>query len=117
MVMFFMVGMSNAVNITDGLDGLAIGCTVIAGMALTLITYVVGRFDFSNYLNVPYISGVGELSILCSALVGAGLGFMWFNCFPAQTFMGDVGSLPLGGMLGIIAIIVKQELLFRSITG
>ncbi len=111
MVMFFVVGMSNAVNITDGLDGLAIGCTVIAGMAFTLITYIVGRFDFSSYLNVPYISGVGELSILCSALVGAGLGFMWFNCFPAQTFMGDVGSLPLGGMLGIIAIIVKQELL------
>ena len=111
MVMFFVVGMSNAVNITDGLDGLAIGCTVIAGMAFTLITYIVGRVDFSSYLNVPYISGVGELSILCSALVGAGLGFMWFNCFPAQTFMGDVGSLPLGGMLGIIAIIVKQELL------
>jgi len=81
MVMFFMVGMSNAVNITDGLDGLAIGCTVIAGLAFTLITYIVGRVDFSSYLNVPYISGVGELSIFCSALVGAGLGFMWFNCF------------------------------------
>ena len=111
MVMFFMVGMSNAVNITDGLDGLAIGCTVIAGLAFTLITYIVGRVDFSAYLNVPYISGAGELSIFCSALVGAGLGFMWFNCYPAQTFMGDVGSLPLGGILGIIAIIVKQELL------
>lgn len=111
MVMFFMVGMSNAVNITDGLDGLSIGCTVIAGIALTLITYIVGRVDFSAYLNVPYIAGAGELSIFCSGLVGAGLGFMWFNCFPAQTFMGDVGSLPLGGILGIIAIIVKQELL------
>ncbi|MGR3301160.1 MAG: phospho-N-acetylmuramoyl-pentapeptide-transferase [Candidatus Scalindua sp.] len=111
MVMFFVVGMSNAVNITDGLDGLAIGCTVIAALAFTLITYIVGRVDFSAYLNVPYISGAGELSIFCSALVGAGLGFMWFNCFPAQTFMGDVGSLPLGGILGIIAIIVKQELL------
>ncbi len=111
MVMFFLVGMSNAVNITDGLDGLAVGCTVIAGLALTLIAYIVGRVDFSSYLQVPYISGVGELSIFCSALVGAGLGFMWFNCFPAQTFMGDVGSLPLGGILGIVAIIVKQELL------
>ncbi|MCP4412185.1 MAG: phospho-N-acetylmuramoyl-pentapeptide-transferase [Gammaproteobacteria bacterium] len=111
MVMFFMVGMSNAVNITDGLDGLSIGCTVIAGLAFTLITYIVGRVDFSSYLNVPYIAGAGELSIFCSGLVGAGLGFMWFNCFPAQTFMGDVGSLPLGGILGIIAIIVKQELL------
>ncbi len=111
MVMFFVVGMSNAVNITDGLDGLSIGCTVISGLALTLITYIVGRVDFSAYLNVPYIAGAGELSIFCSALVGAGLGFMWFNCFPAQTFMGDVGSLPLGGILGIVAIIVKQELL------
>ncbi len=111
MVMFSVVGMSNAVNITDGLDGLAIGCTVIAGIAFTLIAYIVGRVDFSSYLQVPYIAGTGELSILCSALVGAGLGFMWFNCFPAQTFMGDIGSLPLGGMLGLIAIIVKQELL------
>ena len=111
MVMFFVVGMSNAVNITDGLDGLSIGCTVIAGMAFTLIAYIVGRIDFSSYLQVPYIAGAGELSIFCSALVGAGLGFMWFNCFPAQTFMGDVGSLPLGGILGIVAIIVKQELL------
>ncbi|ODS33416.1 MAG: phospho-N-acetylmuramoyl-pentapeptide transferase [Candidatus Scalindua rubra] len=111
MVMFSVVGMSNAVNITDGLDGLAIGCTVIAGLVFTLIAYIVGRVDFSSYLQVPYIAGTGELSILCSALVGAGLGFMWFNCFPAQTFMGDIGSLPLGGMLGLIAIIVKQELL------
>ncbi|MFQ5964476.1 MAG: phospho-N-acetylmuramoyl-pentapeptide-transferase [Candidatus Scalinduaceae bacterium] len=111
LVMFFIVGMSNAVNVTDGLDGLAIGCTIIAGLAFTLITYVVGRIDFSSYLNVPYVPGSGELSIFCSALVGAGLGFMWFNCFPAQAFMGDVGSLPLGGILGLIAIIVKQELL------
>ncbi|MEE8190777.1 MAG: phospho-N-acetylmuramoyl-pentapeptide-transferase [Candidatus Scalindua sediminis] len=111
LVMFFIVGMSNAVNITDGLDGLAIGCTVIAGLAFTLIAYVVGRVDFSSYLQVPYIPGSGELSIFCSALVGAGLGFMWFNCFPAQVFMGDVGSLPLGGILGLMAIIVKQELL------
>jgi phospho-N-acetylmuramoyl-pentapeptide-transferase len=111
MVMFFIVGMSNAVNLTDGLDGLSIGCTVIAGMAFTLIAYIVGRVDFSSYLQVPYVAGAGELSIFCSALVGAGLGFMWFNCFPAQTFMGDVGSLPLGGILGIVAIIVKQELL------
>lgn len=110
-VMFFLVGMSNAVNITDGLDGLAIGSTVIAGLAFTLIAYVVGRVDFSHYLQVPYVPGAGELSILCSSLVGAGLGFMWFNCFPAQTFMGDVGSLPLGGILGLVAIIVKQELL------
>ncbi|GJQ57295.1 MAG: phospho-N-acetylmuramoyl-pentapeptide-transferase [Candidatus Scalindua sp.] len=110
MVMFFVVGMSNAVNITDGLDGLAIGCVVIAGLVITLVAYVVGRVDFSNYLQVPYIPGCGELSILCAALVGAGLGFMWFNCFPAQAFMGDTGSLPLGGILGIVAIIVKLEL-------
>lgn len=90
---------------------MAIGCTIIAGLAFTLIAYVVGRVDFSSYLQVTYIPGCGELSIFCSALVGAGLGFMWFNCFPAQTFMGDTGSLPLGGILGLVAIIVKQELL------
>lgn len=110
-VVFILVGMSNAVNITDGLDGLSIGCTVIAGMAFTLIAYIAGRVDFSHYLQVPYVPGVGELTIVCSALVGAGLGFMWFNCFPAQVFMGDIGSLPLGGILGLLAIMVKQELL------
>ena len=115
MVMFFVVGMSNAVNIADGLDGLAIGCTVIAALALTLITYIVGRVDFSSYLQVPYIAGASELSVFCSAVVGAGLGFMWFNCFPAQAFMGDVGSLPLGGILGVVAIIAKQELLMLFI--
>ena len=116
-VAFFVVGMSNAVNITDGLDGLAIGCTAIAGLAFTLIAYVVGRVDFSESLQVPYVQGAGELSIFCSALVGAGLGFMWFNCFPAQVFMGDIGSLPLGGILGLIAIIVKQEILLFFICG
>lgn len=111
MVMFLIVGMSNAVNLTDGLDGLAIGCTIIAGTALAIIAYFIGRVDFSSYLHLPYIQGSGELSVFCSALIGAGLGFMWFNCFPAQAFMGDVGSLPLGGVLGLTAIIVKQELL------
>lgn len=116
-VAFFMVGMSNAVNLTDGLDGLAIGCSIIAGIAFSVIAYASGRIDFSNYLRIPYVPGGGELSVFCAALVGAGLGFFWYNSFPAQVFMGDTGSLALGGILGLVAIIVKQELLMVIIGG
>ncbi|MCF6157580.1 MAG: phospho-N-acetylmuramoyl-pentapeptide-transferase [wastewater metagenome] len=108
-VTFFIVAMSNAVNLTDGLDGLAIGCSVIAGIIFTVIAYASGNVNVSNYLNIPYTPGSGELSIFCAALAGGGLGFLWYNCFPAQVFMGDTGSLALGGMLGLIAVIVKQE--------
>jgi len=116
-VAFFIVGMSNAVNLTDGLDGLAIGCGIIAGIAFAVIAYISGRVDFSNYLRVPYIPGSGELCVFCAALVGGGLGFLWYNCFPAQIFMGDTGSLTLGGVLGLVAIIVKQEVLMIVIGG
>lgn len=116
-VAFFVVGMSNAVNLTDGLDGLAIGCSIIAGIAFAVVAYVSGRGDFSNYLRIPYIPGSGELSVFCAALAGGGLGFLWYNCFPAQVFMGDTGSLTLGGILGLIAIIVKQEVLMMIIGG
>lgn len=116
-VAFFIVGMSNAVNLTDGLDGLAIGCSVIAGIAFAIFAYVSGRTDFSNYLRIPYIPGSGELSVFCAALAGGGLGFLWYNCFPAQVFMGDTGSLTLGGILGLVAIIVKQEVLMIVIGG
>lgn len=116
-VTFFIVGMSNAVNLTDGLDGLAIGCSIIAGIAFAVVAYVSGRMDFSNYLRIPYIPGSGELSVFCAALVGGGLGFLWYNCFPAQVFMGDTGSLTLGGVLGVLAVIVKQEVLMIVIGG
>jgi phospho-N-acetylmuramoyl-pentapeptide-transferase len=116
-VAFFIVGMSNAVNLTDGLDGLAIGCGIIAGIAFAIIAYLSGRVDFSDYLRIPYIPGSGELSVFCAALVGGGLGFLWYNCFPAQVFMGDTGSLTLGGVLGLVAIIVKQEVLMIIIGG
>jgi len=116
-VAFFIVGMSNAVNLTDGLDGLAIGCGIIAGIAFAVIAYVSGRVDLSNYVRIPYVPGSGELSVFCSALAGGGLGFLWYNCFPAQVFMGDTGSLTLGGVLGLVAIIVKQEVLMIVIGG
>lgn len=116
-VTFFIVGMSNAVNITDGLDGLAIGCSIIAGISFAIISYVSGRVDFSEYLKIPYIPGGGELSIFCAALVGGGMGFLWYNCYPAQIFMGDTGSLTLGGVLGLVSIIVKQEILMIVIGG
>ncbi|MDR4508813.1 MAG: phospho-N-acetylmuramoyl-pentapeptide-transferase [Candidatus Brocadiaceae bacterium] len=116
-VAFFIVGMSNAVNITDGLDGLAIGCSIIVGIALAVMAYVSGRVDFSKYLNIPYIPGSGEIVIFCSAFIGGGLGFLWYNSHPAQIFMGDTGSLTLGGILGLIAIIVKQEVLMVLLGG
>lgn len=116
-VAFFIVGMSNAVNLTDGLDGLAIGCGIIAGIAFAVISYVSGRVDFSDYLRIPYVPGSGELSVFCAALAGGGLGFLWYNSFPAQVFMGDTGSLALGGVLGLVSIMVKQEVLMIVVGG
>jgi phospho-N-acetylmuramoyl-pentapeptide-transferase len=112
-----IVGTSNAVNLTDGLDGLAIMPTVMIGAALGIFAYVVGRVDYSKYLLFPYIPGAGELMILCAALAGAGLAFLWFNAYPAQVFMGDVGALALGGMLGTIAIVVRQEIVLFIMGG
>ena len=114
---FVIVGTSNAVNLTDGLDGLAIMPTVMVGAALGVFAYVVGRVDYSSYLLFPYIPGAGELLILCAALGGAGLAFLWFNAYPAQVFMGDVGALALGGMLGTMAIVVRQEIVLFIMGG
>ena len=106
-----LVGSSNAVNLTDGLDGLAIGCTLIVSVVFVVVTYLAGNARAASYLQIPYIPGAGELTIFCSALIGAGLGFLWFNCHPAQVFMGDTGSLALGGSLGIMAVLIHQPLL------
>jgi phospho-N-acetylmuramoyl-pentapeptide-transferase len=103
-----IVGSSNAVNLTDGLDGLAVGCTVIVSFAFVGLTYVAGNVKFASYLQVPYVPGAGELAVFCAAMIGAGLGFLWYNCHPAQIFMGDTGSLALGGALGIIAVLIHQ---------
>ncbi len=105
-----IVGSSNAVNLTDGLDGLAIGCTLIVSFVFVVLTYVAGNHRFADYLQVPYVPGAGELTVFCAAMVGAGLGFLWFNCHPAEVFMGDTGSLALGGALGIIAVLIHQPL-------
>ena len=112
-----IAGASNAVNLTDGLDGLAIGCTVIAAGALTVLTYVSSNYRWATYLEIQYIPRVGELTVLCGALVGASLGFLWYNAHPAEVFMGDVGSLSLGGALGLIAVIIKQEILLFFVGG
>lgn len=103
-----IVGSSNAVNLTDGLDGLAIGCTLIVAFVFLVMTYVAGNVKAAEYLQIPYVAGAGELTVFCSALIGAGLGFLWFNCHPAQVFMGDTGSLALGGALGVIAVLIHQ---------
>ena len=116
-VTIVITGSSNAVNLTDGLDGLAIGCTVIAAGALTVLTYVSSNALWSSYLDIQYIPRVGELTVFCGALVGASLGFLWYNAHPAEVFMGDVGSLSLGGTLGVIAVIIKQEILLLFIGG
>ncbi len=108
---------SNAVNLTDGLDGLAIGTTLIAAAALTALTYVSGHKIFSDYLDFLFLPGAGELTVFCGAMVGASMGFLWWNCYPAQIFMGDVGSLSLGGALGTLAILIKQELLLFLVGG
>jgi len=114
---FVIVGSSNAVNLTDGLDGLALMPTVMIGGALGVFAYLTGNHLFSQYLTIPYIPGVGEVAVYCSALVGAGLGFLWYNTYPAQVFMGDVGSLGLGAALGIIAVVVRQELVYLLMGG
>jgi len=103
---------SNAVNLSDGLDGLAIGMVIMVAFAFSLLSYVVGNIKFSNYLFIPYIKNAGELTVFCASILGAGLGFLWFNCYPAEVFMGDVGSLTLGGALGMVTVFIKKELLF-----
>jgi phospho-N-acetylmuramoyl-pentapeptide-transferase len=112
-----IVGSSNAVNLTDGLDGLAIGCTLIASAALTALTYITGHMVLSDYLDIQYIRQASELTIFCGSMVGASLGFLWYNAHPAEVFMGDVGSLALGGAIGTVSVIIKQELLLVFIGG
>jgi phospho-N-acetylmuramoyl-pentapeptide-transferase len=107
-VVLAIVGSSNAVNLTDGLDGLAIGCTLIVGFVFLVFTYLAGNVKSAAYLEIPYVAGAGELTVFCAALLGAGLGFLWFNCHPAQVFMGDTGSLALGGALGMVAVLIHQ---------
>ncbi|MCU1254140.1 MAG: Phospho-N-acetylmuramoyl-pentapeptide-transferase [Candidatus Angelobacter sp.] len=116
-VMLVLVGSSNAVNLTDGLDGLAIGCTVIAAGALTILTYLSGHVVFSEYLELQKMPQVAEVTVFCGAMVGASIGFLWYNAHPAEIFMGDVGSLALGGAIGTVAVIIKQELLLPFIGG
>lgn len=112
-----MVGSSNAVNLTDGLDGLASGCTVFAGSAFVALTYLAGHAVMADYLSIPYIAGAGELSVVIGAMVGAVLGFLWFNCHPAQVFMGDTGSLTIGALLALAALVTRQELLLLIVGG
>jgi phospho-N-acetylmuramoyl-pentapeptide-transferase len=107
-VVLAVVGTSNAVNLTDGLDGLAIGCSLIVAFVFLVFTYVAGNLKAATYLAIPHVEGAGELTVFCAALIGAGLGFLWFNCHPAQVFMGDTGSLALGGAFGIIAVLIHQ---------
>jgi phospho-N-acetylmuramoyl-pentapeptide-transferase len=117
MVIFVITATSNAVNLTDGLDGLAAGTVAIVGLTLAVISYVSGRPDLSQYLTIPYLRGNGELSIYCAALVGAAMGFLWFNAYPAQVFMGDTGSLALGGAIGALCVLIKKELLLPTLGG
>jgi phospho-N-acetylmuramoyl-pentapeptide-transferase len=112
-----IVGTSNAVNLTDGLDGLAIMPAVLVGSALGVIAYATGNVVFSNYLGIPYVAGAGEMLVFCAALAGAGLGFLWFNTYPAQVFMGDIGALALGASLGLVAVVVRQELVLFIMGG
>ncbi|MEY2503003.1 MAG: phospho-N-acetylmuramoyl-pentapeptide-transferase [Verrucomicrobiota bacterium] len=114
---FIIVGSSNAVNLTDGLDGLAIGCTITVAFAYALLSYAAGNFRIADYLQVPFYPYTGELSVICAALIGAGLGFLWFNCHPARVIMGDTGALAIGGLIGVIAICCKQELLLAVVGG
>lgn len=116
-VTLVIVGASNAVNLTDGLDGLAIGPVAINAATYMIFAYIAGNFKLASYLQMPYVAGTGELSILCGAMVGAGLGFLWYNSYPAEVFMGDVGSLPLGGGLGTLAVLTKQEILLVIVGG
>jgi phospho-N-acetylmuramoyl-pentapeptide-transferase len=114
---FFIVGFSNAVNLTDGLDGLAIMPSVLVGGALGVFAYVTGNVNFSEYLDIPYVAGTGEILVFCATLCGAGLGFLWFNAYPAQVFMGDIGALALGAALGTVAVVVRQELVLAIMGG
>jgi len=107
-VVLAIVGASNAVNLTDGLDGLAIGCSLMVAFVFLVFTYLAGNIKAATYLQIPYVNGAGELTVFCAALLGAGLGFLWFNCHPAQVFMGDTGSLAIGGSLGIVAVLIHQ---------
>ncbi len=117
MVIFIIIATSNAVNLTDGLDGLAIGTVGIVGLTLAVISYISGNVEFSRYLNIIYLKGNGELVIFCAALVGAALGFLWFNSYPAQVFMGDTGSLALGGAIGALTVMIKKELILPILGG
>jgi phospho-N-acetylmuramoyl-pentapeptide-transferase len=114
---FVIVGTSNAVNLTDGLDGLAIMPSILVILALGIFAYVTGNVHFANYLSLPYLPHAAELVVFCGALVGAGLGFLWYNSYPAQVFMGDVGSLSIGGALGIVAVMIRQELILLLMGG
>ncbi|MDD5156411.1 MAG: phospho-N-acetylmuramoyl-pentapeptide-transferase [Candidatus Omnitrophica bacterium] len=116
-VILLITASSNAVNLTDGLDGLAIGTVIMVAVAFSVLSYVSGNIRFSDYLLIPYIKGSGELTVFCASILGAGLGFLWFNCYPASIFMGDVGSLALGGALGIVALLIKKELLLVIVGG
>lgn len=116
-VVLIIVGSSNAVNLTDGLDGLAIGCVIASALAYVVMTYIVGRADYATYLQIAHVKEASELTVFVAAIVGAGLGFLWFNAHPAQVFMGDTGSLALGGALGIIAILIKQEMTLVIVGG
>jgi len=117
LVCLIIVGSSNAVNLTDGMDGLASGSMVMAGLAMAVISYIAGHAVLSGYLYVPYMPGSGEMTVLCAAVVGATLGFLWFNCEPASVFMGDTGSLQLGGILGYVAVVTRQELVLLIVGG
>lgn len=116
-IVLVVVGTSNAVNITDGLDGLAVGCVSFIALTYGVLSYVTGHVRISDYLNLYYLAEAGELSIFCTAIAGAGLGFLWFNSYPAQIFMGDTGSLPLGGAIGVISVLIKKEMLLLVVGG
>jgi phospho-N-acetylmuramoyl-pentapeptide-transferase len=117
LIILVICGSSNAVNFTDGLDGLAIGIVIMVALSFSVLSYVSGHSVISRYLFIPYLEGSAELSIFCASIFGAGLGFLWFNCYPASIFMGDVGSLPLGGALGMVAVLIKKELLLVIVGG
>ena len=116
-IMLVIIGASNAVNLTDGLDGLAIGTFIFTAMSFVIVTYLVGHSKFSEYLRIIHVSEASELVVFCASMVGASLGFLWFNAYPAQVFMGDTGALALGGALGTVAVLIKQELLLILIGG
>ncbi|MFA5146095.1 MAG: phospho-N-acetylmuramoyl-pentapeptide-transferase [Candidatus Omnitrophota bacterium] len=116
-VILVLTSSTNAVNLTDGLDGLAIGCTIIVALTYSILSYVTGHHRFADYLNIFYLQGAGELAVFCASMVGAGLGFLWFNSHPANVFMGDMGSLSLGGAIGVVAVLIKKELLLFIVGG